>query len=66
MTITGKIALLFGKICLSLQREHSLLRIIKLNLNIMVKQVLLTLAIAGCSFSSVMAQEKAHIILLCF
>lgn len=30
----------------------------------MVKQVLLTLAIAGCSFSSVMAQEKVKA--LCF
>lgn len=64
MTITGKIALLFGKICLYLQREHSLLRIIKLNLNIMVKQVLLALAIVGSSFSSVMAQEKVKA--LCF
>lgn len=45
-------------------KKTCLLRIIKLNLNIMVKQVLLTLAIVGSSFSSVMAQEKVKA--LCF
>lgn len=45
-------------------KKTCLLRIIKLNLNIMVKQVLLALAIVGSSFSSVMAQEKVKA--LCF